>query len=157
MNWKFLYLVPILFFSLVGCGSSAIASTTPMPNTLQVNRDLGTINHYPPLMRTVTKASAIQALYKAALALPKASATGPVHSCPSAYDLIYHLFFYQSGVLIKQMDINPTGCPYITMNKNDMRPMSQAFIVLFAQTLGISQSQVDIQPIPQKTKPALHS
>lgn len=35
-----------------------------------------------------------------------------------------------------------------------MRVPSEAFIALFAQTVGIPTSQVIVSPIPQKTKPA---
>jgi hypothetical protein len=156
MGWKLLYIVPLLLLLLVGCGLSPVTATVPMPGSLQVSRDTGTSNHFPPFKRTVTKVSAVQTLYKAALALPKNSKTGRAHSCPSADDLIYHLFFYQNGVLIENMDMNPSGCPYIAINKNDMRPLSQAFIKLFAQTIGVPLSQVDIQPIPQTTKLPLH-
>jgi hypothetical protein len=156
MGWKLFCFVPIILLLLVGCGLSPASATAPIPETLQVSRDTGTSNHFSPLKRTVTEASAVQTLYKTALALPKNSNTGPVHSCPSADDLVYHLFFYQNGVLIESMDMNPSGCPYITINKNDGRPLSQTFIKLFAQTIGIPLSQLDVQPIPQPTKPLLH-
>ncbi len=158
MNWKILLFVSICFFVLVSCGSSPTTSTASQQNrVLQVIRDTGTINHYPPLNHTTTNTDAIQTLYKAALALPKASLTGRVHSCPSAYDLFYHLRFYENGTLVDSMDMNPSGCPYLLIEKKDMRSVSKSFVSLFAQTVGIPQSQVDIQPIHQPTKPPLHS
>jgi len=155
MNWKILYLMPILFLSLAGCGLSSVkSSAASLPiRTLQISRDPGTINHYPSFKHTVTKTNAIQTLYEAALALPKVSTTGRVHSCPAAYDLIYHLLFYQNDVLADHMDMNPSGCPYIIINKSDKRSVSQEFIKLFAKTMGVPLSQVDIQPTRMLLKP----
>ncbi len=157
MRWKNILFVPIFLFVFVSCGASSTNSNAPQQmNTLQVNRDTGTINRYPPLKRTITNENAVQNLYKAALALPKGSRTGEGHSCPAAYDLVYHLLFHQNRVLVDAIDMYPSGCSYISINKNDVRPLSRQFIALFAQTIGIPQSQVDIQPDRQTTKKPLH-
>ena len=129
-----------------GCGAGYTSSLSPQPTTLQVTR-MSTLpdNHYPPLSRTITNSNSVQKLYNAALALPKASATG-AQSCPADIGLIYHLSFLQNGKLIREMYLGPTGCPYILVNKNDMRPLTQSFESLFMQTLGISSHQLVPEP-----------
>src|SRR6266571_3129634 len=141
MKWKVLLLMPVLLLVL-GCGTRSDTSTSFRPTTLQVVR-ASTLpdNHFPSLSRTITNANAVQKLYDAALALPQTSTTG-TRSCPAAIGLIYHLRFLQNGSSVQQMDMGPTGCPWITVNKGDMRIPTQTFFSLFAQTLGISPSQV---------------
>ncbi len=153
MKWKVPILMPfLLLFSLLvlSCGAGSDASTSFMPTTLQVVRS-STLpgNSFPPLSRTITNANAVQKLYDAALALPQVSTTG-TSSCPGADGLIYHLRFLQDSTHVQQMDMGPTGCPWINVNKDDMRVPNQKFFLLFAQTLGISPSQVIPAPIGER-------
>ena len=152
MRGKVLILMPILLLVLASCASSN-TSTSFKPTTLQVVRS-STLpgNSFPPLSRTITNANAVQKLYDAALALPNVSSTG-TRSCPGADGLIYHLRFLQNRTDVQQMDMGPTGCPWITVNKDDMRVPDQTFFSLFAQTVGISPSQVVPAPIGERGVP----
>jgi hypothetical protein len=161
VRWKVLLLMPVLLLVLA-CGSSSNTSTSFKPTTLQVVRS-STLpgNNFPPLSRITTNANAVQKLYDAAFALPKASTTG-TRNCPAADGLIYHLRFLQNRTYVQQMDMGPTGCPWITVNKDDMRVPDQMFFLLFAQTVGISPSQVIPAPIGESgiapsDKRSLHS
>lgn len=137
--------LPMLLLA-AGCSVSRAASTSPQPTILQVTRQ-STLpdNHFPPLSRTITNSGSVQKLYTAALSLPKGSDTG-AHSCPADIGLIYHLSFLQNGKLMREMDLGPTGCPYILVSKNDMRPLTRSFESLFMQTLDISFHQLVPEP-----------
>lgn len=152
MRWKVLLLMPVLLL-VFACSSSSDTSTSFKPTTLQVVRS-STLpgNSFPPLSRTITNSNAVQKLYDAALALPNVSTTG-TRSCPGADGLIYHLRFLQNKTHVQQMDIGPTGCPWIIVNKDDMRVPDQTFFSLFAQTLGIPPSQVIPAPIGERGVP----
>jgi hypothetical protein len=146
MKWKallFFMLIPLL---VAGCSTGYATSVAPQPTTLQVTR-VSTLpdNHFPPLSRTITNTDDVKRLYEAALALPKGSTTG-AHSCPADIGLIYHLNFLQNGKLLREMDLGPTGCPYILVSKTDMRPLTRSFESLFMQILGISFHQLIPEP-----------
>jgi hypothetical protein len=153
MKWKLFF--PILPFLLIltGCGTASGASIPSGPTTLQIERATHTINYFSPFSRTITRVQNVQAFYNAALALPKASATGRVHSCPAAFGLTYHLHFLRDGVSFQQMDMEPSGCGSLLVGKNDMRTISATFIKYFAQIVEIPPSQVVVSPLPLKEKP----
>src|SRR5260221_378591 len=152
MRWKVLLLMPILLVVLA-CGTNSATSPSFRPTTLQVVRSSSLPgNRFPPLSRIITNANAVEKLYTAALALPQVSTTG-TRSCLADIGLIYHLRFLQSRTSIQQMDMGPTGCPWITVNKDDMRVPDQTFFFLFAQTLGIAPSQVVPAPIGERRIP----
>jgi len=145
MKWIFFSL--LFFLLLTSCGT-AFATTTassPRPTTLQVERVTHTINVFAPFSRTSTDAQSVQSLYDAALALPKVTTTG-VHSCPADVGLVYHLRFLQNRSLVRQMDLQPSGCASLLVDKNDARPLSKTFIESFTQTVGISLTQMYVTP-----------
>jgi hypothetical protein len=154
MKWMLFFLIFPFLLTLVSCGTVSVASTSPLPTKLQVERATYTINHFSPFSRTITKAQSVQVLYNAALALPKPLTTR-AHSCPADYGLTYHLHFSQNGMSVQQMDLEASGCRALIIGKNDTRIVSEAFITSSAQTMGISLSQIIVSPLPLNRKPTL--
>jgi hypothetical protein len=155
MKWKLFFLIFPFLLTLVSCGTVSVASTSPLPTKLQVERVTHTINYFSPFSRTITKAQSVQVLYNAALALPEPLTTG-ARSCSGGYGLTYHLHFSQNGMSAQQMDLKPSGCgDVLIIGKNDTRAVSKAFITSFAQTMGVSLSQIIVNPLPLKRKPTL--
>jgi hypothetical protein len=76
-------------------------------------------------------------------------------SIPASYGLTYHLHFSQNGMPVQQMDLEASGCRVLIIGKNDTRVVSEAFITSFAQTMGISLSQIVVSPLPFFKKPTL--
>jgi hypothetical protein len=126
-----------LFLLLPGCASRTVSvGAASVPTTLHVVRT----NNNPyakqaaPFDRTVSNASTVQQLYRAAYALP--SATGTYH-CVKDIGLVYHLNFLQGTALIKQMDLQATGCSFLHISKTDVRLINSSFVSLFTRTIGI--------------------
>jgi hypothetical protein len=90
--------------------------------------------HVAPFDRTVTDTTAVQRLYITAQGLPPATGT---YDCAKDIGLVYHLNFLQGTALIKQIDLQATGCPFLHISKTDVRMTNPSFVSLFTRTIGI--------------------
>ncbi|HKV59332.1 MAG TPA: hypothetical protein VJO32_13660 [Ktedonobacteraceae bacterium] len=135
-----LALLPLLII----CVSAALPKSG-QPTILQVTRSSASAaNNFPPLTREVKDANAVQQLYGAIHALPKAR-TG-IRYCPIDVGLIYHIYFSNGTTLLEQMDMDTGGCQGVRLSKQDVRQPTEAFLSLFAQTIGVPRST--LAPIP---------
>lgn len=140
----------ILVVLLSGCGTAQVTASSAggEPTTLHVLRVNGIPeNHYLPFSpRTVTDQHAVQQLYAAAKALPRLMLPGVIN-CPADRGLEYHLDFFQGQTLLQEMIYYPGGCTYIRLGKSDDRALTDSFLHLFAQTIGISVAELAPQPL----------
>jgi hypothetical protein len=130
-----LFILPVL---LVACGSiNANVGTTSGPTVLHVTRTSSDPygKHIGSFDRTVTDVAAVQRLYTAALALPKV--TG-VYNCPIGPALEYHLSFLKGASSMQQINLQASGCQFLSVSKTDSRVTNTAFLSLFMKTVGIS-------------------
>lgn len=145
-----LILVIATLVLLSGCGTAFVSTSTAAetPTTVQVHRiNLIPQNHYPAFSpRTISDQQAVQRLYNAIQVLPHWNTTAPVF-CPMDAGLKYQLDFSQGHTAIQEAFFDPEGCPTVRIGKNDVRVPDNAFTQLFAQTLGISETELTPQPL----------
>ncbi len=140
---------------LAGCGGSA-TSTPPAagasapaptsstsvvnPTTLHVTRtDLSSTHNLGPLDKTITDATAVRQLYKAALALPTLPSGQELSpNCANASGVVYHLDFLQSETDVQHMNLDPGSCMLLYFSQTDLHQMSSAFLRLFGQVIAVS-------------------
>jgi len=137
----------IALFLLSGCGTAVSAKGEPTPTVLQVIR-VNTIplNHYLPFSpRTISDPHAVQRLYDAAQALPRLSLP-PIINCPLDLGLEYHLIFSQGHTLMQAMIVYPEGCRRLQIGESDLRVLTEPFVHLFLQTIGIAEPE--LAPLP---------
>ena len=141
----------IALFLLSGCGTAHVAAVSaegePTPTVLQVIR-VNTIplNHYLPFSpRTISDPRAVQQLYDAARALPRLSLP-PIINCPLDLGLDYHLIFYQGHTLMQAMVFYPEGCRRLKIGESDLRVLTEPFVHLLVQTIGIAEPE--LAPLP---------
>ncbi len=149
------FIVPsliIALFLLSGCGTAHVTTVSaegdPTPTVLQVIR-VNTIplNHYLPFApRTISDPHAVQRLYNAARALPRLSLP-PIINCPLDLGLEYHLIFSQSHTLMQAMTFYPEGCRRLQIGESDLRVLTEPFVHLFVQTIGIAEPELAPQPL----------
>lgn len=135
----------IQLFLLGGCATSQV-TTVPLrrePTTVQVTRvNKIPLNHYPPFPpRTITDVHTVQQLYEAIQALPKLNLP-PVMFCPIDLGLEYHLTFSWGNNVIQQVIIYPGGCRRVQIGASDLRVLTEPFIHLFVQTIGITEPKL---------------
>ena len=88
------------------------------------------------LVSDVRDAQAVERLYQAALALPTPSST--LFSCPADDSGVYHLTFKGTEFHVHHMDINSSGCRFLTItDTDDLRMTNDAFVSLFTKTAGL--------------------
>lgn len=127
--------VVLLVFVFGGCGSAVTSTgTSPEPTVLHVVRTVTIPSNYRAFNRTITDATAVQHLYHAALALPKAPSG--VFNCPIDVGVVYHLSFQQASSM-RQMDLDASGCRFLSISKTDTRQTNAAFLTLVAQVIGL--------------------
>jgi len=131
----------VLFFALLlfvtSCGTEANAEAATKPTSMTVTRSSTIPNHLPPFARTITDATVVQKLYRAAQDLPKAG----VHNwmCPLDSTIVYHVRFLAGKSVQQQWDMDAIGCYAIMLHKDDPRQPNQAFVSLFARTIGLAK------------------
>ncbi len=134
---KIVLLFAMLLF-LSGCGVVNANAASSAPTSLEVTRS-STIpqNHLPPFSRTITNVGAVQKLYIHAQALPKAG----VHNwmCVIGSTVVYHVRFLAGKTVLQQWDMDAIGCYAIVLHKGDLRQPNQAFVSLFAKTIGLAK------------------
>ena len=144
MKIKTMLIIPALLLVVIICINAAFPRSA-QPTTLLVTRSSASpANNFPPLNREVKDAKAVQKLYNAINALPKT--TIGIRYCPIDAGLIYHIHFSSGTTLIEQVDMDTGGCQWIRLSKQNVRQPTQAFLLLFASTIGIPRSTLD--PIP---------
>lgn len=141
-------IIPLLLLS--GCGT---AHVTPVaaggePTVMQILR-VNTIplNHYLPFSpRTITDPHTVQRLYGAAHALPRLNLP-PVINCPADLGLEYHLIFSQRHTVMQAMVFYPEGCRRLQIGESDLRALTEPFVHLFMQTIGIAEPELAPMPL----------
>ena len=128
--------IALVVVLLGGCGSAmtSIGSSAPEPNVLHVVRTTTIPSDYSAFERTITDAAAVQHLYHTALALSRAPSG--IINCPNDIGLVYHLSFQQVS-LASQMDLDASGCRFLSISKTDIRQTNPAFLTLVAQVIGL--------------------
>lgn len=138
MQWQKLVLLLPMLFLLIGCDSLDAKAVSPIPTVLEVTRS-STIpqNHLPPFSRTITNVGAVQKLYIHAQALPRAG----VHTwmCVIGSTVVYHVKFLVGKTVLQQWDMDAVGCYAIMLHQGDLRQPNQAFVSLFAKTIGLTK------------------
>jgi hypothetical protein len=140
-----LFIILALGVCVSACGTRATSSSqsnmvltvtrTPLGSSTPVTFD-----------KTVTNASAVQRLYRAALALPKAGG----QSCPTTTEGYvrqdYHLAFQEGSSYLLPMTLRDWGCGNLFVGSddvrgaNDVRRTDETFMDLFAQTMSVAPS-----------------
>ncbi len=105
------------------------------------------LNHYLPFSpRTITDPHAVQRLYDAAHALPRLSLPSIIN-CPLDLGLDYHLIFSQGHTIKQEMIVYPEGCRRLQIGESDLRVLTEPFVHLFVQTIGITEPELAPQPL----------
>lgn len=138
-----------MFLTLSICVSACATSATSSSQTgmiLYVTRT--PVGSPAPVTfdKTITNPNAIQQLYRAARALPKAG----LQSCPTTTEGYvrqdYHLAFRQGTSQLLPMTLQDWGCGDLFVGSDDVHGASdvrltdETFWDLFAQTIGVTPS-----------------
>ena len=118
---------------LASCGISAPTGAqedSPLEITFSKHASPAT------LVSDVRDAQTVDRLYQAALALR--TLPGALFSCPADDSGVYHLTFTGAEFHVHHMDINSSGCRFLTItDTDDLRMMDDAFVSLFTRTAGL--------------------
>lgn len=88
------------------------------------------------LVSDVRDAQAVDRLYQAALALR--TPPSALFSCPADDSGVYHLTFKGAEFHVHHMDIDSSGCRFLTItDTDDLRMTNDAFVSLFTKTAGL--------------------
>lgn len=131
---------------LTSCSTVSVGKSSG--DALQVTRASDTAgNNFPPFTQTITDSTKVTDLYRTIQALqvfPHAE-----YVCPIDFGLEYHLTFSHSNGSEQQVIIHARGCPYAKIGTSDLRIIRQNFWPVFAQAIGISQSELFPMPFPR--------
>lgn len=145
-QWAFV-IVLLLTFALAGCGATASAaqsgSQSNLPTALLVTRSTG-LNNDPPFRGESTDAAAVQRLFAAVKALPRAG--NAAINCPFDNSVMYTLTFTRDGAAILTATVEANGCRGLSLGPNDTRWTNDSFWTLLARTVGIPATE--IHPVP---------
>jgi hypothetical protein len=142
---RFAAVIMALVLGVYVCACTA--GTTTGSHTgmiLQVTRTPGEKAAPVTFEKTVTDASAVQQLYRAAIALPKAPGEQLCPTVTEAGFIDYHLTFQQGTTQLIPMTLRPWVCWDLLIGAinvrgaNDVRRTDETFLDLFAQTIGVA-------------------
>ncbi len=149
-QWLICLILPLILLSGCGLTLTSAANAVEEPTILQVQRvNTETENHYLPFApRTITNQQLVQHLYHAMQALPQFSTPDSPGSlsCPREIGVQYQLVFLHEHSVMQKAIYDPSGCSRIWIGQNDVRAADKPFAQLFAQTIGIPET--DLVPVP---------
>ncbi len=128
----------LVICSLVVCFLSSCGISSPTGAQEDSPLEITFSKHASPatLVSDVRDAQTVDRLYQAALALR--TLPGALFSCPADDSGVYHLTFTGAEFHVHHMDINSSGCRFLTItDTDDLRMMDDAFVSLFTRTAGL--------------------
>jgi hypothetical protein len=81
----------------------------------------------------------VQQLYAAILALPPKQPGN--YSCPKSWDVTYDITFLAGDNVVRIMTLEADGCNFLHLSDTDVRVTDDAFLLQFADALGIPVAQ----------------
>ncbi len=136
-----------LMLLLISCGTTWSGSSGPEKHLLIVTRTTAVShNHFPSFNKQIDDLASVTHLYNVIQSLP------PMHkgyACPADNGLQYQLAFSLPSVSEQQWTLAGSGCRQIRLNQSHSFLTTDEFWSLFAQTLGISES--DLFPPPRSS------
>ncbi|GCE30865.1 hypothetical protein KDA_63490 [Dictyobacter alpinus] len=122
----------------------ANANSKANPDILQVVRPKNPLRPKIAMFeKRITAVTEVQKLYNAALALPGVSPFA-TYNCPLDNGTKYELTFLDGTTKIKTMELEITGCAFISIDTDnifhpqDVHHTDQAFFELFSHTIGFT-------------------